>query len=389
MMTVCSVKRKKRQTCGVAKSILVEFQLCGRTLSCGNHTCEIVCHSGSCGDCPRAGMRTCPCGKTGNDQAKMLCTCCNIFAGKCCVKPLAVSKVKQKYQSVIFLWWRKRLLLQNSKFHAQKMYQLVLTHVAKRWLVGSTPAPSGVTSGLVEWFVESVSGSKFFPTSAFWANSKIVPNQSKEFVTLYTCSVDRLAWNVADVGQGRRNFPATKSTFVIPSVQSLRTVESISAKERYNFEFCLEEVQFLSWSAFWGRTWETAIQPFSENDQKKKQKKTCWISICFSVVMETVSRVINSVAKLWAARTTSAAVDATEDHVTPVHSQRQSAARVKGPVLQFRVGGKKSLDPLGATNPASECNQTCQIYCNFVVWCSLLRHLIGMYFWRLTSWDRF
>ena len=43
---------------------LVMFQICGKKLSCGQHVCEKVCHSGECGMCPRAGRRTCPCEKT-------------------------------------------------------------------------------------------------------------------------------------------------------------------------------------------------------------------------------------------------------------------------------------------------------------------------------------
>lgn len=39
-------------------------KVCGRTLPCGNHTCEMVCHPGLCGECPRAGNRACPCGKS-------------------------------------------------------------------------------------------------------------------------------------------------------------------------------------------------------------------------------------------------------------------------------------------------------------------------------------
>ncbi|XP_073198218.1 NF-X1-type zinc finger protein NFXL1 isoform X4 [Lepidochelys kempii] len=39
-------------------------QVCGRTLPCGNHTCEQVCHSGPCGECPRSGKRPCPCEKS-------------------------------------------------------------------------------------------------------------------------------------------------------------------------------------------------------------------------------------------------------------------------------------------------------------------------------------
>ncbi|XP_018594135.2 NF-X1-type zinc finger protein NFXL1 [Scleropages formosus] len=37
---------------------------CGKPLPCGNHTCERVCHSGPCGECPRSGSRLCPCGKS-------------------------------------------------------------------------------------------------------------------------------------------------------------------------------------------------------------------------------------------------------------------------------------------------------------------------------------
>uniref|UniRef100_A0A8D1ZMW2 NF-X1-type domain-containing protein n=1 Tax=Sus scrofa TaxID=9823 RepID=A0A8D1ZMW2_PIG len=39
-------------------------QVCGKTLSCRNHTCEQVCHVGACGDCPRSGKRFCPCQKS-------------------------------------------------------------------------------------------------------------------------------------------------------------------------------------------------------------------------------------------------------------------------------------------------------------------------------------
>ncbi|XP_065193912.1 NF-X1-type zinc finger protein NFXL1-like [Sycon ciliatum] len=42
-------------------------KVCGRELSCRNHVCEEVCHSGECGDCPRAGQRSCPCGKSSSD----------------------------------------------------------------------------------------------------------------------------------------------------------------------------------------------------------------------------------------------------------------------------------------------------------------------------------
>lgn len=39
-------------------------QVCGSLLSCGNHTCEVLCHDGACPPCPRSVSRACPCGKT-------------------------------------------------------------------------------------------------------------------------------------------------------------------------------------------------------------------------------------------------------------------------------------------------------------------------------------
>nr|XP_057924345.1 NF-X1-type zinc finger protein NFXL1 [Doryrhamphus excisus]XP_057924346.1 NF-X1-type zinc finger protein NFXL1 [Doryrhamphus excisus] len=39
-------------------------KVCGSLLSCGNHTCELVCHDGLCPPCPRSLSRSCPCGKT-------------------------------------------------------------------------------------------------------------------------------------------------------------------------------------------------------------------------------------------------------------------------------------------------------------------------------------
>ena len=38
--------------------------VCGKLLSCGNHNCELVCHSGNCLPCKLSGPRECPCGKT-------------------------------------------------------------------------------------------------------------------------------------------------------------------------------------------------------------------------------------------------------------------------------------------------------------------------------------
>lgn len=40
--------------------------LCGKLLDCGNHKCELICHSGSCPPCPTStnSITTCPCGQT-------------------------------------------------------------------------------------------------------------------------------------------------------------------------------------------------------------------------------------------------------------------------------------------------------------------------------------
>ncbi|XP_023697570.2 NF-X1-type zinc finger protein NFXL1 isoform X1 [Paramormyrops kingsleyae] len=60
-------------------------QVCGRPLPCGNHTCERVCHSGSCGQCPRSGNRLCPCGKS---KFSLPCTKDVPTCGDTCGKPL-------------------------------------------------------------------------------------------------------------------------------------------------------------------------------------------------------------------------------------------------------------------------------------------------------------
>ncbi|XP_060065843.1 NF-X1-type zinc finger protein NFXL1-like [Ylistrum balloti] len=65
--------KTSEQKCQCGKSTSVQpcatpqwqcTQVCGKRLSCGSHVCERSCHGGSCGLCPRAGARTCPCGKT-------------------------------------------------------------------------------------------------------------------------------------------------------------------------------------------------------------------------------------------------------------------------------------------------------------------------------------
>ncbi|KAK6628816.1 hypothetical protein RUM43_002632 [Polyplax serrata] len=38
-------------------------KVCGKPFSCGFHKCTLVCHEGSCGECPSSLERSCPCGK--------------------------------------------------------------------------------------------------------------------------------------------------------------------------------------------------------------------------------------------------------------------------------------------------------------------------------------
>ena len=37
---------------------------CNKILPCGFHRCERICHDKACGNCPRSGERSCPCGKS-------------------------------------------------------------------------------------------------------------------------------------------------------------------------------------------------------------------------------------------------------------------------------------------------------------------------------------
>lgn len=66
----CPKTRIAKCECGMEESQIkcVEEKyhcdrICGKALSCGNHTCEIVCHTGECPPCPMEGSRSCHCGK--------------------------------------------------------------------------------------------------------------------------------------------------------------------------------------------------------------------------------------------------------------------------------------------------------------------------------------
>ncbi|KAM6949219.1 NF-X1-type zinc finger protein NFXL1 [Aplochiton taeniatus] len=79
---VCGGQQKEREC---ASPVWHCQEECGRGLSCGNHTCERVCHTGVCGDCPRSGNRACPCGKS---RCSLPCTEDVAPCGDSCERPL-------------------------------------------------------------------------------------------------------------------------------------------------------------------------------------------------------------------------------------------------------------------------------------------------------------
>ncbi|XP_070785533.1 NF-X1-type zinc finger protein NFXL1 [Enoplosus armatus] len=64
-------------------------QVCGCLLSCGNHTCEVLCHDGVCPPCPRSVSRSCPCGKT---KSSLPCTEEVLPCGDTCDRRLSCGK---------------------------------------------------------------------------------------------------------------------------------------------------------------------------------------------------------------------------------------------------------------------------------------------------------
>ncbi|XP_064481964.1 NF-X1-type zinc finger protein NFXL1-like [Ornithodoros turicata] len=86
--------KESRQKCSCGSSVQLRpcasprwqcNKVCGRPLSCGHHSCEVICHSGSCGSCPKAGARSCPCGKS---QSQLPCTVDVPPCGDTCDKTL-------------------------------------------------------------------------------------------------------------------------------------------------------------------------------------------------------------------------------------------------------------------------------------------------------------
>ncbi|EEB07651.1 shuttle craft like transcriptional regulator [Schizosaccharomyces japonicus yFS275] len=70
----CLCGSESRMTrCGAKSGLSSEFRcenVCGELLPCGKHTCERVCHSGTCGQCDKMVTVTCFCG---NESKKIAC----------------------------------------------------------------------------------------------------------------------------------------------------------------------------------------------------------------------------------------------------------------------------------------------------------------------------
>ncbi|EDV19924.1 uncharacterized protein TRIADDRAFT_32641 [Trichoplax adhaerens] len=66
-------------------------KICNKVLSCGFHRCERICHDNACGNCPRSGERSCPCGKS---KFNLPCTDDVPSCGDTCGKILACGKHK-------------------------------------------------------------------------------------------------------------------------------------------------------------------------------------------------------------------------------------------------------------------------------------------------------
>ncbi|KAF9596944.1 hypothetical protein IFM89_014523 [Coptis chinensis] len=80
----CGKKEEEREC--FERSFRCERE-CEKLLGCGKHVCERGCHSGSCGECPFQGKRTCSCGK--KKYEGMACDAVAPTCGSTCDKMLS------------------------------------------------------------------------------------------------------------------------------------------------------------------------------------------------------------------------------------------------------------------------------------------------------------
>ncbi len=114
----CTLTATVRCHCGAETQTLPCSQrdlhcdrVCGKGLACGRHSCERVCHEGSCGGCPMEGPRLCPCGKVGCQLCISRVTSPDHSVARV-PSPLDLSNLqlvtKRKSQALqLLVWWFK------------------------------------------------------------------------------------------------------------------------------------------------------------------------------------------------------------------------------------------------------------------------------------------
>lgn len=99
---VCFEEKEVSCSCGKeVRSLLCGSKFsceekCGKQLTCGNHTCSVVCHSGECPLCPLSPevQKTCFCGKLPLADSRLSCTDPIPSCGKPCGRALACGQHK-------------------------------------------------------------------------------------------------------------------------------------------------------------------------------------------------------------------------------------------------------------------------------------------------------
>lgn len=94
----CKKKSQKKCFCQrLSKEINCEQKswscgkVCGKKLSCSNHTCERICHDDDCGNCPYGISRNCYCGKQTFSVSNCDQSSLNLCCGDTCLKVLECS----------------------------------------------------------------------------------------------------------------------------------------------------------------------------------------------------------------------------------------------------------------------------------------------------------
>lgn len=94
--TVCYCGKSQQLVPCTAENAMVVYydcgKLCGKKLSCNNHTCYKTCHVGPCEPCKSLDIDKCPCGKQifAQEELKNRTSCTQPIptCGQLCKKPL-------------------------------------------------------------------------------------------------------------------------------------------------------------------------------------------------------------------------------------------------------------------------------------------------------------